>query len=61
MPSLQQRAMDFTAKLHAQMQAGSSGLLVWDWLPASNAQCTTDATPDDPLVKIKIVDAGVSS
>ena len=58
-PSVEQRAADFGAKLRAQLQAGSSGLLVWDWLPASRTQCTTDVTPGDPLVKI--VDAGVTS
>jgi hypothetical protein len=55
-PSLQQRAVEFRAKLGVQMQAGSSGLLVWDWLPTSGAGCTTDTSPGDPLVKI--VNAG---
>ncbi len=56
---LAQRATDFSAKLRTQMQAGSAGLLAWDWLPSPSSTCTTDTYPGDPLMKI--VDSGVSS
>jgi len=56
--NLDKRASDFGAKLRAQMAAGSSGLLVWDWAPTPSAPCTTDISPGDPLMAI--VRAGVS-
>jgi mannan endo-1,4-beta-mannosidase len=56
---LDQRTSDLSTKAETQMRAGSSGLLVWDWLPAPSATCTTDTFPGDPLMQI--VHAGVSS
>ena len=55
--TLAQRAADIEAKIRTQMQAGSSGLLVWDWLPAPSSDCTTDTFPGDPLMTI--IHAGV--
>jgi hypothetical protein len=50
--SLGQRAADFEAKESAQISAGSSGLLVWDWLPAPSSPCSTDTFPGDPLMGV---------
>ena len=50
--TLSQRASDYQAKLQVQLQAGSSGLLAWDWLPAPSSPCTTDTFPGDPLMQL---------
>ena len=34
------------------MGAGTSGVLVWDWLPAPSGPCTTDTFPGDPLMAV---------
>ena len=47
-----QRASDFEAKLRAQLRAGSSGLLVWDWEPAPTASCDFSTYPGDPLLAV---------
>ena len=49
-PSPQARAADLTARIHAQLAAGSSGVLVWDWMPVPPETCTYDTYPGDPLL-----------
>ncbi|HXX91863.1 MAG TPA: hypothetical protein VEI83_16720 [Acidimicrobiales bacterium] len=46
------RADQFTIKETAQLQAGSSGLLVWDWEPGPPSDCTFDTYPGDPLMGV---------
>ena len=48
--TLQERASEMAAKEQAESQAGSSGLLVWDWEPAPTSDCTYDTYPGDPLM-----------
>lgn len=49
--SLTQRAKDVETKLVGQRQAGTAGLLVWDWVPDPRTdQCTYDVGPGDPLL-----------
>ena len=49
-PSLTGRSGSFRAKVEAQLGAGSSGLLEWDWVPAPSSSCTYDVGPGDPLL-----------
>jgi mannan endo-1,4-beta-mannosidase len=46
------RSSEIQAKIQAQMKAGTSGVLVWDWLPAPSSPCTTDTFPGDPLISV---------
>ena len=46
--SLPARSTAIQAKIQAQMAAGTSGVLVWDWLPAASSSCTTDTFPATP-------------
>ncbi len=39
------------AKDQAQLQAGSSGMLVWDWVPSATGSCSTDVAPTDPILQ----------
>ena len=48
--SPQARVAQFQLKEQDQLQAGSSGLLVWDWEPVSPGQCAYDTFPGDPLM-----------
>ena len=50
--SLPARSTAIQAKIQAQMAAGTSGVLVWDWLPAASSSCTTDTFPGDPLMAV---------
>lgn len=45
------RNSDFTAKEDAQLAAGSSGLLVWDWVPAASGSCSFDVAPTDVVMQ----------
>ncbi len=45
------RNASFVAKLQAQTQAGSSGLLVWNWVPSLSNTCSFDVAPDDPMLQ----------
>jgi hypothetical protein len=45
-----QRVTDVAAKVHAQLAAGSSGVLLWDWVPGLTQPCDWDIAPGDPLV-----------
>jgi hypothetical protein len=46
------RNQAFFAKRRAQFKAGSSGFLVWDWVPSSSSPCTYDIAPSDPTVGV---------
>jgi len=48
--TLSQRVSEFEAKEQAQFQAGDSGLMVWDWVPAATSDCAYDTFPGDPLM-----------
>ena len=41
----------FVAKEHAQFNAGSSGLLVWNWVPSVSYTCSYDVGPSDPVLQ----------
>jgi len=44
------RATQFETKAAAQLRAGVSGLLVWNWTPSAPASCSFDTYPGDPLM-----------
>ena len=48
-PSLWRRTNVATARIQAQMAAGSSGVLLWDWEPATTSPCSLDIAPGDPM------------
>ena len=50
--TLAARSTEIQSKIQAQMQAGTSGVLIWDWLPAPSSPCTTDTFPGDPLMAV---------
>ncbi len=50
--TLAARSTEIQAKIDAQMGAGTSGVLIWDWLPAPSNPCTTDTFPGDPLMAV---------
>lgn len=50
--SPQQRASDISNKIEGQLQAGSSGVLVWDWEPAETSTCIYDFTSSDPILGV---------
>jgi hypothetical protein len=39
-------------KIQAQVQAGSSGVLVWDWVPTVTQTCSYDVAPADPVLSM---------
>ncbi len=39
-----------TARIQAQMAAGSSGVLLWDWEPEMTSPCSFDIAPGDPVL-----------
>ena len=45
------RNSDFLAKEQAQSQAGSSGLLIWNWVPSLSNSCSYDVAPTDPVLQ----------
>ena len=45
--SLQQRALDMSAKMTAQFAAGDSAFLVWDWLLDPLGPCSYNTGPSD--------------
>jgi hypothetical protein len=47
-----QRSMDALAKVQAQISAGSSGVLLWDWVPVMTQACSYDITPGDPVLSM---------
>ena len=46
------RSDEIAQKIRTQIQAGTSGILVWDWVPAPTAPCNTDVAPGDPLLAV---------
>ncbi len=50
--SPQSRASQIQAKIDAQLQAGSSGALIWDWKPQQLFPCSMDTFPGDPLMNL---------
>src|ERR1700676_1445059 len=46
------RNADLIAKEQAQIQAGSSGLLLWNWVPSLTVACSFDVSPADPLMQV---------
>jgi hypothetical protein len=50
--TLAERSDEIQAKIQTQMGAGTSGVLVWDWLPAPSSTCNTDTYPGDPLMAV---------
>jgi mannan endo-1,4-beta-mannosidase len=49
--SLPARNSLISAKEKAQLQAGSSGLLVWNWVPSTTGACSYAVGPTDPLLQ----------
>jgi mannan endo-1,4-beta-mannosidase len=49
--SLTDRGGSFRAKEQAQLLAGSSGLLEWNWVPSVTAPCSYDVGPGDPVLQ----------
>jgi hypothetical protein len=50
--SLSQRASDMQAKMNAQIAAGDSAFLVWDWVTDALGPCSYNTGPGDPLMSI---------
>ncbi|HUO47461.1 MAG TPA: hypothetical protein VMU09_01380 [Acidimicrobiales bacterium] len=48
--SLPDRGAEVQAKVRAQVQAGLSGVLVWNWVPDPTSSCGYDTFPGDPLL-----------
>jgi hypothetical protein len=49
--SLRRRSREMTARIQAQMAAGSVGALLWDWMPEATSACTYDIVPGDPVLR----------
>ena len=49
--SLADRDSAFQSKIASQFEAGSSGILAWDWVPVPANTCNTDIGPTDPLLQ----------
>jgi mannan endo-1,4-beta-mannosidase len=49
--SLVSRNRDLSAKVRAQVRAGSSGLLVWNWVPQATTSCSYEVGPLDPVLR----------
>ena len=47
-----QRSVVMAAKLRAQFNAGSSGFLVWNWVPGPLGPCNYDTGTGDPLLDV---------
>jgi mannan endo-1,4-beta-mannosidase len=47
-----QRAVDVQQKLQEQMASGSSGVLLWDWVPTLTQPCSYDIGPGDPVLGV---------
>jgi len=45
-----QRATEMRAKIEAQLAAGSSGVLVWNWTPQAQSGCSMDIAAADPMM-----------
>ncbi len=49
---LKLRATDFARRVDVQLQAGSSGVLAWNWVPQQTSSCGFDIYPGDPLLLV---------
>jgi hypothetical protein len=49
--SLSTRNSTFSAKVKAQIQAGASGVLAWNWVPIAQVACSYDVGPSDPMLE----------
>jgi mannan endo-1,4-beta-mannosidase len=47
-----QRSNDVQARVEAQMPAGSSGILLWNWVPSLTQACSFDIAPGDPSLSV---------
>ncbi len=47
-----ERATDVSNKIQAQVEAGSSGVLVWNWVPTLTQACSYDVAPGDPVLTV---------
>jgi len=45
-----QRAADLSTDVQAQEAAGTSGVLLWDWMPTVTTSCSYDIVPGDPTI-----------
>jgi hypothetical protein len=50
--SFSQRKSDMLAKMQAQLAAGASAFLVWDWVTDALGPCSYNTGPDDPLMSL---------
>ncbi len=46
-----ERNAEFEAKAQAQAAAGSSGMLLWDWVPSISSACSYDIPPSDNVLQ----------
>jgi len=49
-PSLWRRTNEVAARVQAQLGAGSSVVLLWDWVPEMTSPCAFDIAPGDPVL-----------
>ena len=47
-----QRSTDVEARVGAQVPAGSSGILLWNWVPVLTQACSFDIAPGDPSLSV---------
>jgi len=47
-----ERSADADARLRAQVPAGSSGALLWNWVPTLTQTCSYDIGPGDPVLSV---------
>jgi hypothetical protein len=47
-----QRSIDVEARVEAQVPAGSSGILLWNWVPTLTQTCSFDIAPGDPSLSV---------
>lgn len=49
---LAQRSADIQAKIEAQLAKGSSGVLLWGWVPVTDIPCNYEIAPGDPVLSV---------
>jgi len=49
---LTERSIDIQAKMAAQLDNESSGVLLWGWVPVTDASCTYEIAPQDPVLTV---------
>jgi len=50
--NLVQRSADIQAKALAQLENGSSGVLLWGWVPVTDVPCNYEISPGDPVLNV---------